>query len=56
MVYFLRDYSLIRTLFPHFLYVLALEAWIKWLRVGEGLWEVPNSSLNGHKNLPIKKN
>ena len=25
------------------------------VRDGEGLWEVPGSSPNGDKNLPIKK-
>ena len=35
--------------------LFALEAWLKWLRDGKGLWEVSGSSPNGDKNLPIKK-
>ena len=36
-------------------YLVVLEAWLKWLRDGEGLCEVSGSSPNGDKNLPIKK-
>ena len=31
-----------------------LEAWIKWERDEEGLWEVPVLSSNEDNNLPIK--
>ena len=38
-------------------YVLlhALEAWLKWKRVEEDLWEVLGSSPIRDKNLPIQK-